>query len=493
MFLQAGAVSLALLLASRLLGLLRESALAAAYGASGGGDVAVLMLTLPDWIVGVLVTGALSYVLLPAWASADAVAVGAAQRRLARTLLAGGIVLAALLALARVPLAQWLAPGVGADLRGAAADALVWSAAAVPLALLAALGATRLQHEREFVGMYGANLVVNGVLIAALLLVAGSASRTVHTLGLGLLLAMALRLGWLAWRQRPFRKPAAAGADAAPPPLPGPSPWLWAALGAGLPLALPFLARTLASRAGEGALASFNYAWKLIELPQLLAIQLVATLALPAIARALAPPAPDAAAQDAAARAIRAAFALAWALACAAAAGLLLAAPAAAQLLFGWGRMDAEALERIAAWGRAGAWSLLPQALIAVALAVAAARRRMRPAVFAHAAALALLAAAGAFGVEDGTVLMLLLDAVLAGVAVWTLLALGADLRAWLPWRALCAALLVLGAWAVAEALAGLSGRLSLPVQFGLAVLAALSVLAATAASSADLRAALRR
>jgi peptidoglycan biosynthesis protein MviN/MurJ (putative lipid II flippase) len=491
MFLQAGAVSLALLLASRLLGLLRESALAAAYGASGDGDVAVLMLTLPDWIVGVLVTGALSYMLLPAWAGADAAAVGAAQRRLARTLLAGGIVLAALLALARVPLAQWLAPGVGADLRGAAADALVWSAAAVPLALLAALGATRLQHEREFVGMYGANLVVNGVLIAALLLVAGSASRTVHTLGLGLLLAMALRLAWLAWRQRPFRADAAAAAPALP--LPAAPLWLWAMLGAGLPLALPFLARTLASRAGEGALASFNYAWKLIELPQLLAIQLVATLALPAIARALAPPAPDAAAQDAAARAIRAAFALAWALACAAAAGLLLAAPAAAQLLFGWGRMDTEALERIAAWGRAGAWSLLPQALIAVALAVAAARRRMRPAVFAHAAALALLAAAGASGVQDGTVLMLLLDAVLAGVAVWTLLALGADLRAWLPWRALCAALLVLGAWAVAEALAGLSGRLSLPVQFGLAVLAALSVLAATAASSADLRAALRR
>ncbi|MBA2674253.1 MAG: hypothetical protein H0U68_11300, partial [Ramlibacter sp.] len=72
MFLKAGAVSLALLLASRLLGLLRESALAAAFGASGLGDVAVLMLTLPDWIVSVLVTGALGYVLLPAWAQADA-------------------------------------------------------------------------------------------------------------------------------------------------------------------------------------------------------------------------------------------------------------------------------------------------------------------------------------------------------------------------------------------------------------------------------------
>ena len=48
MFLKAGALSLALLLASRLLGLLRESAQAAAFGASGLGDVVVLMLTQED-------------------------------------------------------------------------------------------------------------------------------------------------------------------------------------------------------------------------------------------------------------------------------------------------------------------------------------------------------------------------------------------------------------------------------------------------------------
>ena len=72
MFLKAGAVSLALLLASRLLGLLRESAQAAAFGTSGMGDVAVLMLTLPDWLAGVLAGGALAYVLLPHWATEGA-------------------------------------------------------------------------------------------------------------------------------------------------------------------------------------------------------------------------------------------------------------------------------------------------------------------------------------------------------------------------------------------------------------------------------------
>ena len=135
--------------------------------------------------------------------------------------------------------------------------------------------------------------------------------------------------------------------------------WLWAALAAGLPLALPFAARSIASQSGEGALATFNYAWKLVELPLMLAIQLVATLAFPAIARAVAQGDGDAITP------LRSGFALAWTLACAAAAGLLVAAPAAAHLLFGWGRMQPEALVRVAQWGRIGAWGLLPQALIA--------------------------------------------------------------------------------------------------------------------------------
>ena len=58
--------------------------------------------------------------------------------------------------------------------------------------------------------------------------------------------------------------------------------------------------------------------------------------------------------------------------------------------------MGPDALARVAAWGAAGAWGLLPQALIAVALTVLATQGRMRWAAGAYALALgALLAAAG--------------------------------------------------------------------------------------------------
>jgi putative peptidoglycan lipid II flippase len=489
MFLKAGALSLGLLLASRLLGLVRESAQAAAFGTSGLADVVVLMLTLPDWLTSVLASGALAYVLVPLWAGQARAQVAATQRRVAWTLLAGGGALALLLLLWRQDAVSWLAGGLPSAMWAPAANAIVWSALALPAALLAALWTTRLQHEGDFTGMYSANLVVNAVLIAAILLAATRlpAANAMPLVGAGLLAAMVLRLAWLRWRT-----PAPSGNSgpvAAPvTALPAPAVWLWAVLSAGLPLALPFAARSIASQAGEGALATFNYAWKLVELPLILAIQLVATLAFPAIARTLA-----AGDSVAAAGAVRGAIALAWALACAAAAMLLVGAPAIAQLLFGWGRMESQALARVAHWGALGAWGLLPQALIAVALTVLAARRRMKVAVLAYSAALALLLLFAARGASDGAALMILLNVLLGAVALVLVMAAVPQARAWLPWRSMAIS------FACLLALAGLAAQPWLPswggLGLGLAVagMAAAAVMAATWWGSADLRAALAR
>ncbi|ROZ63670.1 hypothetical protein EEB15_29710 [Ramlibacter sp. WS9] len=306
-------------------------------------------------------------------------------------------------------------------------------------------------------------------------------------LGAGLLAAMSLRLAWLRWRTP---QAAAAQLQSAPTPAAMPSPpvWLWAALSAGLPLALPFVARSVASQSGEGALATFNYAWKLIELPLILAIQLVATLAFPAIAKALA--GDDAAAT---ARAIRSAIALAWVLACAAATALLVGAPAIAQLLFGWGRMEPQALARIAQWGAAGAWGLLPQALIAVGLTVLAARGRMRVAVAAYALALALLLWFGVRGPADGAQLMLVLNVLLSLVAIAVIAALGPQALGWMPWRAMTAsAACLLGVVAIVSRVWDVSSA-GLAPALALAALAALLVMGAAWWSSSDLRSALAR
>ncbi len=484
MFLKAGALSLALLLSSRLLGLARESAQAAAFGTTGLGDVAVLMLTLPDWLAGLLVSGALAYVLLPHWAKQTPSAQAATQRAMALILLGVGGALGLAIWIGRVSVLAALAGGLPPDLRGLASQALGFSAMALPAALLAALWTTRLQHLRDFAGMYGANLVVNAVLVVALLAMAvsNSSSHGLMLLGWCFLLASGARLLWLLWRQHASAPVASApGAIGASLPagrqtflgphkryefdpteqplakttvhLPGTQVWLWAVLSAGLPLALPVAVRSMASTGGEGALATFNYAWKLVELPLILAIQLVATLAFPAIADAFARD--DGAGGHPGAHTtsvVRNAFALAWTLACAAAAGLLLGAPAVAQLLFGWGRMSPQALTRVAEWGATGAWGLLPQALTAVALTVLATQGRLRWAAGAYAVALGALLAASGWAGGDGVRLMGVLNAVLSGVALAMLLALGPAARQWLPWRLMATTGAALGVLAAGQA-----------------------------------------
>lgn len=461
MFLRAGMVSLVFLLASRVLGLLRETAQAAAFGATAAGDLAVLMLSLPDWVAAVLASGALSYVLLPAWARQPPSGVAAMQRRVARLAIAVACGLAIAGWLLHGVLLALLVPGLPGPALAGGRQALFWSALALPPALLAALWATRLQHEQDFAGVYGGNVAVNLVLVAALagLAVAppDDATAAILFLGLALLVAMAVRSAWQWGRLRRFRPPP--GAPSPPtavalPPLPV---WAWAAASAGLPLALPFAARSLASHEGAGALATFNYAWKLVELPLVLAIQLVATLALGPIARAWStnPPAADAGPL------VRRALAVAWTLACACAAGIALAAPALAQLLFGWGRMEPGPLAQVAEWARIASWGLLPQALTAVGLAVLAAQSRMRAGALAYGLALLVLLAAAP---AEGAALMVWLNLLAAAVCGAVLAAVGRAGLAWLPWRALGSAgamLLLAHAAAAAAPPLGLAGQLA--------------------------------
>lgn len=402
MYMRAGLISVMLLLLSRVLGLGRESVQAALFGSTGLADVVVAMLTLPDLLSTALTSGALAYVLLPWWAQQTPEQIGRGQRLMAQWLLILGGVLAVLMWVTATFLAHWLVPASSGDAALAlrAAQAVRWAAVAMPLALLSLLWYTRCQHERDPAGMYGMNVVHTAVLIAAMLLVT---SRTIDVvvmgLGLGMLVAYALRLVFLAWRLRgtqhtiaipvaPVELPVAAVSAGSGRSLPAPHLWLWALLAAGLPALLPIMARSMASSQASGALAIFNYAYKLVELPSVMAIQLVATLAFPALTRAYA------SGLDISSR-LQLAWGLSWTLACAAVIALVMGAQPLGMLLFGWGKMTAESLQTVAAWAATGAWTLLPQSVLSVLMLVLAMLGRLRTAALAFGAAILVLLCAG--------------------------------------------------------------------------------------------------
>lgn len=433
MYVRAGVLSLSLLILSRVMGLLRESAQAAAFGSSGLGDAVIVMFTLPDWLVSMLFGGALSYVLLPLWAQQSPAEQQDTQQKVGRVLLITSLLMGVAIWLFRDLVSRALAPGLKGEMQALAAASFVWSAAVLPFAVLATLWATRLQHERDFVGMYAGSLVVNALLVLALFVTAkiGAGPDSMLILGTFLAMAMLARLVWLYWRL-----PKASTVTPSPAPLPKAGIWLWAGLSSGLLLLLPLIARSLASQSGEGALASFNYAWKLIELPLVLAIQLVASLAFPAITQTEA---------GSAARhtALHTAFLLAWALACAAVAVVATFSLPIAGLLFGWGRMAPEHLVVIADWSAVGVWSLLPQALIAVVLTLMAASHQMHVAAWAYVAGVLALAGAGWTGLSGGEAVMWTLNAVLSGVALALLANQRRQLSGVLAWPAMLTPLVV--------------------------------------------------
>ena len=161
---------------------------------------------------------------------------------------------------------------------------------------------------------------------------------------------------------------------------------------------------------------------------------------------------------------------------------------AIAQLLFGWGRMQPEALADVARWGRLGAWSLLPQAVVAIALAALAAQDRLRVAVLAHALALLVLLLAGA---REGAALMVWLDLLWVGIALLLLRALRPAQHGWLPWRAFAAAGGVLALLQAVLLVTGIPS--SFGAQWAAAVGAGVALVGITWWASADLRAALAR
>lgn len=481
MYFRAGVISLGLLLLSRVLGLARESVQAWAFGTSAVADIVVLMLTLPDLASAILAGGALSYALLPWWARQAPSAMAASQRRISHVVLVAGAGFATWLLLAPMVLGGWLASGVAGALPSDVASAMRWSGLAVPASLLTLVWYTRLQHERDVVGMYGMNVVHTCVVIVAMLLVASlhQTSQVVSWLGAGLLLAFALRLVFLRWRLSRLL-PDDHVPDNPVEGMPAWRVWVWALLATGLPAALPLLARSLVSGSGEGALATFNYAWKLAELPNQMAIQVVAVLAFPAFTRAYA------AGREFTVQ-LRAAFMLAWTLACAAALGLWLGAKPVAHLLFGWGRMGEAQVDEVARWAALSAWTLPSQALIAVLLLVLATVHRLRGAAVAYGVGLLLLAMSGIHG---GPQMMLALTFTLFSIAA-VLLWLARD-QAWhaLSWRELAVPALSGGVLACGKPLLV---AFSLPAVFAVSIGAVLLVLAASYLCSPVLKSALKR
>ncbi|MEY4564117.1 MAG: hypothetical protein RLZZ618_3394 [Pseudomonadota bacterium] len=266
------------LLAGRLAGFGRELILASALGVSPDADLAVLLLTLPDLLVNLLLSGGLSVALIPALKAMPGPQAASLFRQ--ASLAVGGAF--ALLALVIAVTPSWwlgaLAPGADFSVTASSLAYVPFVALAVPLTALAGVSTAYLNARERFFVAGSGTLLFNLCVIAGLMAAAG-AGVPILWLCLGIFGGALVR--WLSqvvalprdvWRRESVGVLLDSSLMKA---------FVTAFLSASLMLLVPVLVRGMASFLGQGTIATFNYATKLIELPVGILITTLATVAFP--------------------------------------------------------------------------------------------------------------------------------------------------------------------------------------------------------------------
>lgn len=267
----------ATLLAGRVSGLLRETQLAAAFGVSGAADVAVLLLTLPDLLVNLVLSGGLSAALIP---RLRALPPQAAQALSRQTLLCVFILFGLIALILMLVPGVWfsfLAPGLAASAMPSTA-AIVATAIAIPLAAAAGVTSASLNSQQKFIVAGCGTLIFNLTVITALVFGQYLSHDPMLVLGVGVAVGAALRF-FSQWIILP--RPWVLG-QITPPAVDSIfiRGFLTTAATASLMLLVPVLVRAFASTVSPGAIAALNYATKLVELPAGVLVTSLATVAL---------------------------------------------------------------------------------------------------------------------------------------------------------------------------------------------------------------------
>lgn len=355
------------ILLGRLAGFVRESSLAARFGTTSEADVAVILLTVPDMLVNMLVGGALAVALIPEFKRFGAGHRG--QALFVQASVAIGLVFVLLVAVLSVfssTLLDLVAPGLALVQRESATNLLSQVLWVIPLTTLAGVTTAYLQANERFVVPALGTLIYNSVLVVVILLLLDQ-QKPLDILILGILGAAALR--WVSQLMRIPWKPIVLRS------------MRWRllhrallvryvqALGAGsLIILLPVIARALASEQGEGTMALFNYAHKLVEFPLGVGVSVLAVAIFPMLSQAFSR-------GDDVSRTIGSSLRIVIVLSLSMSISLYVYRELFAQLTFGWGNMTADAVMQLTKLFSIGLLGLPLQGISSLLLAVFNARR----------------------------------------------------------------------------------------------------------------------
>ena len=168
----ATAIVAAGMLFGRFSGLVRDLAVVGTLGLTGNADLAVLAISIPDMLTGLLIGGAVSAVFIPEFHRQSQVKTTAGHQLVGQTLLAIGlvsIVLAGTLALCGGWLVDVLAPGFEGPQATRAIRIVQITLLAFPFCTLAAVTSAALQAKERVTTPAFGTLIFNGCVIVGVL------------------------------------------------------------------------------------------------------------------------------------------------------------------------------------------------------------------------------------------------------------------------------------------------------------------------------------
>lgn len=435
MLMKAGMIVLAGVLLGRLLGFLREVQLAAAFGAGQVADAAIIALTLPDLLMNLFLGGALSYALIPELTGLSRE--NAWRLHVQTSLLAASVFGAVALAtgIFSANVLQLFNQNLPSDIAIQAQQAISISAWLMPLIAMAGVTSAYLQANHRYAAGAASTAIYNGMLVACLsgmvLFDAGDSALMILSLAM---IAGGLLRNLVLWRDAAKSRPAEIS-DASRCNLIRATllkSYLFALAGGIALLLLPLLARMFAGQYGAGALAQFNYASKLIDLPLGVAITVISVVALPALSSAHAADTADSTAasrwQDLLMQSLRLSILL----------SLVIMLPCIyfasdlAHAAYDWGKMDAQALAGIESLLVTGFLLLLVQGALSVTSAALASAQNT--AALAWSGVAGVLVFVSALSLRDGGLTMLMAAMVLAHGAVLAAQCVSLGMRHGIGW-----------------------------------------------------------
>lgn len=269
------------LLLGRMSGFAREALVASSYGSTAEADIVVLMLTVPDLLVNILMGGAMSVALIPAFTRSPE----RAKKLLFQVMLIIAVIfsLITLIFVSAMPeFVSVIAPGFTKEKIEQASQLLRWVIWLLPLTVLAGATTAYLQSQNKFAIPALGTLIINSIIILGVLYTQKDQALLVLALfilagGILRLISQLLQVKWQ-WQPRKLLSPVLVHRTLL-------KHYFQAMMAGSILLLLPVIARAMASFSGDGSLALFNYAMKLIEFPLTIAVTFIGIILFPRIAK----------------------------------------------------------------------------------------------------------------------------------------------------------------------------------------------------------------